>query len=140
VRQPGTVPAGKQSDALQSLVDYAPTSLAMAGLPVPRTMSGLDQSAVWRGEATARRDHVLVENRHQPTTLFLKTCVDERYKITVYYGKDYGELFDLEQDPGEVHNLWDDPDAQPLKSALLLKLTHAQMESEPLWMPRVSGA
>ena len=32
VRQPGKVPAGKISNALQSLVDYAPTFLSCAGI------------------------------------------------------------------------------------------------------------
>ncbi|HMO50828.1 MAG TPA: sulfatase-like hydrolase/transferase [Kiritimatiellia bacterium] len=140
VRQPGTVPAGVVSSSLQSLVDYAPTMLDLAGLPVPRTMSGVSQAEAWRGAAEARRDHVLVEHRHQPTTMFLKTLVEERYKITVYYGRDYGELFDLREDPGEVRNLWDDPAAHDVKARLLLRLIQAQMISEPIWMPRISGA
>ncbi len=140
VRQPGTVPAGQTSTALQSLVDYAPTSLAWAGLPVPRAMSGLNQADVWRGVKPARRDHVLVEHRHQPTTMFLNTVVEERYKITLYYGHDYGELFDLHNDPAELHNRWDDPSFREEKIRLLIHLAQAQMISQPLWMPRISGA
>ena len=48
-------------------------------------MTGVDQSAVWRGEAAQARDHVIVENHHEPTTIHVKTYVDERYKLTVYY-------------------------------------------------------
>jgi uncharacterized sulfatase len=140
VRQPGTVPAGRQTEALQSLVDYAPSSLSMAGLKVPRTMSGKDQSEVWTGSKDTVRDHVLVENRHQPTTLFLNTYVNERYKITAYYNQTYGELFDLKADPNEVNNLWDDPASQGLKTDLLLKLAQAQMGSQPMPMPRIWGA
>ena len=140
VRQPGAVPAGVESDALQSLVDYAPTFLGATGQIVPFTMSGVDQSAVWRGEVEAARDHVLVENRHQPTTVFANTYVDERYKITAYYAQAYGELFDLLQDPGEVRNLWDDAEYADLKAELLLKLVQAQMGAQPLYMPRIWGA
>ena len=50
VRWPGRIPAGVRSDALQSHVDLAPTLLSMAGLEIPRTMTGLDQSKVWLGE------------------------------------------------------------------------------------------
>ena len=125
---------------MQSLVDYAPSFLGALGLEAPLTMSGVDQSLVWRGEADAARDHVLVENRHQPTTVFANTYVDGRYKITAYFGRSYGELFDLVEDPGEIRNLWDDPASAGLKSELLLKLVHAEMGAQPLVMPRIWGA
>jgi arylsulfatase A-like enzyme len=140
VRWPGQVPAGVRSEALQSLVDLAPTFLGLAGIPTPRTMTGVDQSAVWRGESPSARDHVIVENRHEPTSIHVKTYVDQRYKLTVYYNHPYGELFDLQSDPGETNNLWADPAHAALKSDLLLKLLHAEMGKEPLWMPRVWGA
>ena len=112
----------------------------MAGLPVPRSMTGCDQSEVWRGERKSARRNVLVENRHQPTTLHLKTLVEDRYKITVYREREYGELFDLMKDPGEIENLWNEPSAAGLKSDLLLRLSSAGMASEPLPMPRIAGA
>ncbi len=140
VRWPGRVAAGRRSAALQSLVDLPVTFLSLAGIPVPRTMTGVDQAAVWRGERPQARDHVVVENRHQPTTINLKTYVDARHKITVYYRQPYGEIFDLEADPGETRNLWDDPASQGLKAELLQRLLWAEMGKEPLWMPRVAGA
>lgn len=140
VRWPERVPTGARCGALQTLVDLAPTVLSLIGAPVPHTMTGVDQSAVWRGEAAAARDHVIVENRHEPTAIHLKTYVDQRYKLTVYYQRRYGELFDLQTDPGEVHNLWDDASHAALKAELLQKLLFAEMGKEPLWMPRVWGA
>lgn len=140
VRYPGHVPAGRITDSLQSLVDYAPTLLSYAGLPVPRTMTGCDQSAVWNGDADRVRDHVLCENHHEPTTIHLKTYVANRYKLTVYYNQVYGELFDLEQDPQEQRNLWNDPDYASLKSDLLLQYAWAELGKEPMPMPRISGA
>lgn len=140
VRYPGKVPAGRHSAALQSLVDLPTTFLSFAGIPIPRTMAGKDQSRVWLGEQSHARDHVVVENRHQPTTIHVKTYVDERYKLTVYFNREYGELFDLENDPGEVCNLWDDPQHAGLKAELTRQLLFAEMAKEPLWMPRVWGA
>jgi uncharacterized sulfatase len=72
--------------------------------------------------------------------VFLNTYVDDRYKITVYYRQPYGELYDLQEDPAEIHNLWDDPSHRELKMRLLQQYAWAQMSKEPLWMPRVWGA
>ncbi len=140
VRWPGHVPAGKRSSALQSLVDLPSTFLGLAGVPIPRSMAGVNQGPVWCGEQPSARDHVLVENRHQPTTVHLHTLVTERHKLTVYRGREEGELFDLQEDPGEVRNLWSEPGCAALKAGLMQKLVSAEMEKEPLFMPRVAIA
>ena len=121
-RYPGVVPAGKQSEALQTLVDLAPSFLSATGIDIPRPMTGVDQMPVWSGQAEQARDHILVENRHEPTTVHVKTYVDDRYKLTVYYNRDYGELFDLKEDPGEVKNLWNSAEHVELKADLVMKL------------------
>ncbi|MEM7533245.1 MAG: sulfatase-like hydrolase/transferase [Chloroflexota bacterium] len=139
-RYPEHVPAGATSNSLLSLVDLAPTFLSASGLDIPRAMTGKDQTPALFDPETSVRDHVIVENHHQPTVLHVKTYVDERYKITVYYDRPYGELFDLETDPGEVNNLWNAPDSAALKAKMTMKLLHAEMGKESMWMPRVWGA
>lgn len=140
VSWPGHVPEDRCTDAIQSLVDLPTTFLALTGIDKPRSMVGLDQSAVWLGRKESVRDHTVVENRHQPTTIHVKTYIDSRYKLTVYFERDYGELFDLQEDPDEVHNLWDDPGSQTLKADLTRRLLFAEMGKEPLWMPRIAVA
>lgn len=139
VRHSG-VPAGRISSAIQSHVDIAPSVLAVAGLDTPRTMAGVNQRRVWEGAAEASRDHAIVEFHHEPSTLNLRTFVDDRYKLTVYQGREDGELFDLVNDPGEVRNLWADPASAELKSFLLLRYAWAELAKEPMWMPRVARA
>jgi uncharacterized sulfatase len=140
VRYPPKVPAGARTAGLQSQVDFAPTFLRAAGLKIPGWMQGVDQWDVWCGTAPAARDHVIVENRHQPTRVHLRTYVDPRYKITVYRGQSYGELFDLQEDPGEVRNLWGDPAQRELKATLLHRFVLAELQREPTRMPRIAGA
>ena len=60
VRQPGRVPAGKTSNALQTLVDYAPTFLSSTDIDIPYQMTGIDQSQVWFGKQDTARNHVIV--------------------------------------------------------------------------------
>ena len=140
VSMPGTVPAGLHSVSLQSTVDLAPTMLSFAGIDVPRRMTGLDVKSEWTGDVEAIRDHVLVENRHNPTTMKMKTFINERYKLTVHFNRPYGEIYDLQDDPGEYRNLWDLAQCQERKKELLLKLVYADMAIEPMPMPRIAGA
>ena len=137
---PGVIPEGKVSSALQSTVDLAPTFLSIAGLPVPRAMTGIDERDVWFGNRETAREHVIVENQHQPTTMNMRTYIDTRYKLTVHFTRDYGELYDLHEDPHEIRNLWDSKDHTEIKSELLLKFLYGEMAKAPLPMPRISGA
>jgi arylsulfatase A-like enzyme len=139
-RWPNRLPAGEVSLAIQSQVDFAPTFLSAAGLDVPGLMQGVNQLGAWTHTASPARDHAIVENRHEPTTVHLRTYVDARYKLTVYRDHDYGELFDLENDPNEVQNLWDDPASRDLKCQLLHRFINAELKREPTRMPRVAGA
>ena len=45
---------------------------------------------------------------------------DGKYKLCVYHGSHFGELYDLENDPREQNNLWDREDMQAVKMSLLL--------------------
>jgi arylsulfatase A-like enzyme len=43
----------------------------------------------------------------------------QRYKLTVYHGHGLGELYDLQEDPWEFNNLWDDPAHQAIRAQLI---------------------
>ncbi len=135
VSMPGKVEAGRRSNAIQSLVDLPQSFLSACGLDQPADMTGIDQSPVWFGNTEAARDWAIVENHHQPTTIHARTYVDERYKLTVYCDRDYGEIFDLEDDPGEAQNLWHAPDALDLKLNLFERLLRAEFAKEETLTP-----
>jgi uncharacterized sulfatase len=140
VRWPGRVPAGAVSDSLQSLIDYPQTFLAAAEIEAPGVMQGVNQLDVWCGQQAAARDYALVENRHNPTTVHLRTLITARYKLTIYRNADYGELFDLVADPDEHCNHWDDPAYASVKAELLLKFVQAEIQREPTRMARITHA
>ncbi len=103
----GTGAGGKDVRRAQSLVDLAPTFLSAAGVGVPRAMTGVDQTAAWRGGAPAR-EWCIVENRHEPTTIHVKTRVDGATRSPSTRAR-LRRAVRPESDPGEVNNLWDDP-------------------------------
>lgn len=127
---------GRQSTpSLLSLCDLAPTVLAACSIEAPVPMDGVDALPLLRGEVTAVRDHALIECIDDPRKLRLKTLVTPTRKLTWYAGQTYGELYDLEADPMEKINRWDDGIYSDDKSALLAQLLN-QMETLERRAPR----
>ncbi|PRY20862.1 arylsulfatase A-like enzyme [Aliiruegeria haliotis] len=140
VRWPSKVPAGRVSDDIQSLLDLTPTFLEAATGRAPDDLQGVSQVGCWQGNEVAPRNHALCENRHNPAMPHVTTYVDARYKISVYREGGHGEIFDLQTDPGEVRNLWNDPQHEPLKRDLMHRMIQAILQSEPMKTPRVAQA
>ena len=140
VSHPNHIAQNEVSETLQSLVDFTPTFLAAADIPIPHYMTGKNQLDVWNGKVESVRSCIICENTHEHPTMNLRTYVDERYKITIYNERTYGELFDLQEDPGEINNLWDNKQYQQLKMDLLLKYCSAELDKESRPMPRIIWA
>ena len=51
----------------------------------------------------------------------------DRYKLSAYHDDGLGELYDLEKDPWEFENLWDDPDSADTKNELIWKSFNAHV-------------
>ncbi|MFW5814163.1 MAG: sulfatase [Spirochaetota bacterium] len=123
--------AGQRSDALVELTDIAPTLLEVAGMEPPERFVGRSLAPMLRGEATLdrHRDHVRSEYYHTLSRKapgrdefngsYATMIRDDRYKLVVYHGHPVGELFDLEADPWEHENLWDDPAHAEVRFRLL---------------------
>ena len=118
LRWPGQIAAGVTTDALVELTDLAPTLLAAAGLPVPEHMAGRSLLPLLRGATSEHRDEVRSEyyealrslrrDRSGWSNSRATMIRDRRYKLAVYHGHPVGELFDLQEDPHEHRNLWND--------------------------------
>ncbi len=52
---------------------------------------------------------------------------DRCWKLNVYHDNDYGELYDLRDDPDEFNNLWDDSAAQNIKYDLIKRNYYASI-------------
>jgi len=115
VRGPG-IDAQRVVDDPVGTIDLAPTMLDAAGLEVPKWMEG-------RPLRDLPREYVLTENDFEiMVSIPLRTLTTTRYKLHRYLEAPFGELYDLQEDPGEIVNRWDDPDYAATKSDLLALL------------------
>ena len=139
---PGRIRASQQSDALVELTDLAPTLLEAAGEPVPDWMQGRSLLPMGTGSAPLdrHRDAVWCEYfdaLDAPDATRATMYRRGRHKLVVYHGHGLGELYDLERDPGEFDNLWDDPHHAALKADLLLDSYAAAMAAVDVGTRRV---
>jgi arylsulfatase len=150
---PAGLPAGRRTDGLASAVDFFPTMLDLCDVPSPYPDHPLPESLdeppalageslvpQLRGDRESVREAVVVENDDDYFGQRVRTYVTERYKLTVYPGRDYGELFDLREDPDELHNRWDDPSYAEVKADLYREFLEAYIEGDAAMPRRTSHA
>jgi len=145
VRWPGHTPAGSTSKALVQNLDFAPTMLDAAGVKPPSSMQGQSFREILLGNKPgAWRDAIYYRywmNRahfNVPAHLGVRTA---RYKLIYFYDSDRGpdgktqvrgsqrplgapfwEFYDLETDPYEMHNAFQDPGYRKVISGLVERL------------------
>ena len=106
-RGPG-IEAGKVVDDPVGTIDLQPTLLSWAGLPVPDYCEGEVLPGFAGG--TSRESVMTEDDFDVMVQIPLRTITTDRYRLTLYFNHlDQGELYDLQEDPGEFTNVWDDP-------------------------------
>lgn len=125
VHYPAMVKAGSSNNWLINNTDFAPTILALAGGEAPQSIQGHSFAAAlsgkprpddWRTATYYRYWMHMAHNLRVPAHFGIRT---ERYKLIFFYGCTPSggertpvawELYDLENDPHEMHNRIDHPD------------------------------
>jgi arylsulfatase A-like enzyme len=122
-----------RTGALASTMDIGATVLERARIePASGMQARSFLPAIERGEAV--RDSVFIQYDHQASSagtdvpVRVHTLVDGRYRISVFHGTGWGELYDLEGDPGEFDNLWDDPAHAATRAFMTERLLLAEIE------------
>lgn len=137
VHAPGRFSGGRRYDHPTTLLDLSATLLELAGVEVPDYHQGHSLLPHLRGDRPLDepvRDFVRCEyfDSLDPhftggDGTFATMHLEGRYKLVLYHSFDLGELFDLEADPWEYVDLWDDPDHQAIKHELIRKSFNAHV-------------
>jgi len=112
VRWPAMVPAGTRISVLTQNIDFAPTFLEAAGLPVPGDMQGRSLLPLMKGQTpedwrkSIYYHYYEIGEHNVPRHEGVRT---ERYKLIHFYDADEWELYDLEKDPQEMNSVYDEP-------------------------------
>jgi len=134
-RDPIAAPASRVGgQALTSTVDIAPTILARAGVAPFNGMQGHNLLPLLRGERSKVRDALIIEEEGQRVILGFdsrircRTLLMDGWRLTIYDGAAWGELYDLRNDPDELHNVWADEAAGTVRARMLERLAYLMLE------------
>jgi arylsulfatase A-like enzyme len=132
VRWPAGIRPGTRSDAIGLNVDFAPTFLDVAGLPLSADMQGHSLLPLLRGHTPADwRTSMYYRYYHDPGHHNTRAHYGVRtrtHKLIYFWKKVQWELFDLRNDPHELHNLYGEPGQQALIAQLKRELTRLRNE------------
>lgn len=150
MRYPAQVRAGQVEERMLMNIDVAPTILDFAGIEVPEVMQGESLKPLVTGKDVEWRDHIFYsyyentwamsgfkqEDLSDPSFNFFtahrvgphRGIRSDRYKLIEYYSEnEYWEFFDLEADPNELRNAYDDPQYADLIKTMTSQLRATQV-------------
>lgn len=97
--------------------DIAPTCLDLANIKIPNDMSAQNLTPYWN---TLKSKNPLEYAYFEAGNI--RSIRTKKWKLIFYMDKEYGELYDIENDCGERINLWDSSDFCCIKHRLIIKL------------------
>jgi arylsulfatase len=136
---------GEIRDQFHHVIDIVPTILEVIGVDAPATLNSVAQAPLEGVSMKYTFDDAAAPTRH-PTQYFEmlgnRAIVDGKWKAVTYHGRkpwennaawgfddDHWEVYDLEQDPSECHDLMEGKDLSNLKDPIVKKM----LELVSLW-------
>lgn len=134
-RFPQEIRPGSSSDAMVLNVDFAPTLLSFAGRPAPDDMQGRSARTVLAGRTPRNwRTTMYYHYYEYPSVHMVRRHYGvrtNRHKLIHFYGDvDEWELYDIEKDPHELHNVYSDPAYAAIRNNLENELRRLRAELE----------
>ncbi len=123
---------GEISEMVQN-IDYAPTFLDLAGIEKPADMQGVSLVPLLKGEHPADwRKSIYYHFYEYPAEHSVKRHYgvrNDRYKLIHFYNDiDRWELYDLQADPTEMHDIYGQPGTEEITAEMMQELNRLQKE------------
>jgi arylsulfatase A-like enzyme len=132
VRWPGMIHPGSTSRAIGINCDFAPSFLDAAGEPTPKDMQGRSFLPIWEGKTPGDWRHSMYYRYyHDPGDHNTRAHYGVRtdtHKLIYFWTKKQWECYDLQADPLEMHNIYNDPKAQKVVAQLKQELYRLKKE------------
>ncbi|OMP31423.1 sulfatase [Mangrovimonas sp. DI 80] len=134
VKYPDHIKAGSEITALTQNLDFAETFLDYAGVDIPEDMQGKSLRPLLENtmDDADFRDAVYYHYYDYPAFHMVKKHYGirtNRYKLMHFYDDiDTWELYDLEEDPKEIHNQIENPEYDDIEAQLRKRL--AELEAQ----------
>lgn len=128
MKYPKEIKAGTVIDKMVQNLDFAPTFLDYANIPIDKSIQGESFRNLVNGEISEWRNAIYYTYYEFPGEHHVKRHYGirtNRYKlIHFYYDIDVWELYDLQEDPSEMHNLYDNPDYKKVQDNMHQQLVN----------------
>ncbi|HEX7261944.1 MAG TPA: sulfatase, partial [Luteolibacter sp.] len=133
VRWPGVVKPGTEVKQLTQNIDFAPTFLEAAGVPVPAEIQGVSLMPLLKGERVKWRDALYYHYYDGPGEHGVAKHYGvrtDRYKLIRFYANadNTWELYDLEKDPKEMKSVYNDPAYADVQARLTKRLDELKQQ------------
>lgn len=129
-------PGGKKGDINEMVqnIDYGPTILNMAGVKVPSDMQGVSFLPLLQGKKVPNWRKSLYYHYYEfPAEHAVRKHFGvrtDRYTLMRFYGNDINdwELYDLKNDPSEMHNIYGQKGMESVTGKLKKELRRLQVQ------------
>lgn len=135
VRYPKTISPGSVSKAIAMNVDFAPTFLDFAGVEIPEDMQGKSLKRIWENGGRIPADWRKAAYYHYyeyPAEHSVKRHYGirtDKFKLIHFYNDiDEWEMYDLENDPHELNNVFGKEEYASDQAELMTLLKEVQSE------------
>jgi arylsulfatase A-like enzyme len=135
VKYPERIKAGSVNEDIITNIDFAPTLLELAGISTTQKMQGTSFVPVLDGNTPKDWQDAMYYHyyefpfwHHVQPHYGVRT---QKYTLAhFYYNIDVWELYDLEKDPNQVNNIYNNPDYAEVTAELKLKLKDLMIKFE----------
>ena len=147
IRWPATIKAGSVNTNLVGNIDFAETFLQAAGQPIPRRMQGSSFLPLLQGVTPTdwrtafyyhyyeypafhrvRPQYGVITDRYTLVHFYIPAAVDKEQAELAAIPNDYWELFDRENDPGEMRSVFGEPAYAEVQANLMKEVSRQRKQ------------